>query len=73
MSGHLEHDSELSRTLYLYLKNERNMNAAAQELFIHRNTLRYRLEQIDQVINVDLDDSDMRMYLLFSYLIKDRK
>jgi hypothetical protein len=69
----LENNSELSKTLYMYLKNGRSMNATAQGLFIHRNTLRYRLEQIDQLINVDLDDSDIRMYLLFSYLMEDRK
>ncbi|NPV55470.1 MAG: hypothetical protein HPY76_02185 [Anaerolineae bacterium] len=69
----LENNSELSKTLYVYLKNERSMNVTAKALFIHRNTLRYRLEQIGQLINVDLDDSDIRMYLLLSYPMRCRK
>ena len=42
-----EHDGRLLATLECYLRNDRNVAAAARELSIHYNTLRYRLEKID--------------------------
>ena len=41
-----KHRGSLVRTLEVYLRHERNMAAAARELFVHYNTLRYRLQQI---------------------------
>jgi hypothetical protein len=65
--------SELLKTLYTYLLNERNVNDTAKKLFIHRNSLRYRLEQINDLIAVDLENTDVRLHLLFSCFINDRK
>ncbi len=44
------HGSDLLRTLEAYLRNDRNVAASARELFIHYNTLRYRLGKIDELI-----------------------
>lgn len=50
----LEHDrthrSDLLRTLETYLRNDRNVAATARELFVHYNTLRYRLARIDELL-----------------------
>jgi len=43
------HSGSLVRTLETYLRNERNMAAAARQLFVHYNTLRYRLDQISSL------------------------
>jgi len=40
------HRGSLVRTLETYLRLDRNKAAAARELFVHYNTLRYRLQQI---------------------------
>lgn len=68
-----KNDSDLSKTFYEYLRNERSMHDTANKLYIHRNTLRYRLEQINDLIDVDLSNPDTRIYLLFSYLIKEQE
>jgi len=44
-----KHSGSLVRTLEVYLRHDRNMASAARELFVHYNTLRYRLEQISSL------------------------
>jgi PucR family transcriptional regulator, purine catabolism regulatory protein len=45
-----KHHASLVRTLEVYLRRDRNMAAAARELFVHYNTLRYRLQQISSLL-----------------------
>ncbi|MCC8120816.1 MAG: helix-turn-helix domain-containing protein [Oscillospiraceae bacterium] len=61
------HGTELYPTLFSYLRNERRSQQTAQELFIHRNTLSLRLEKLQALYPLDLDDADERFYLLFSF------
>ena len=63
------HGTDFYNTLYRYLLAERNVVATAKELFIHRNSMIYRLQRIRQILDVDLDDPNMRLYLLLSYQI----
>ncbi len=44
-----DHDGSLLNTLDVFLRCERNRVRAARELFVHYNTLRYRLTQIDRL------------------------
>lgn len=62
-------NSELFKTLYAFLLNERNLVKTAAILNIHRNTLIYRLNKIDTLTGVDLEDEDVRIYLIISYKI----
>lgn len=48
-----EHSSELLTTLWCYLDNGRSLEATARELFVHPNTVRYRLKRISDVIGWD--------------------
>jgi purine catabolism regulator len=57
------HQSELVRTLEVFLACSGNARRAAQELFVHYNTLRHRLGTIEQVLAVDLDDAEARLSL----------
>lgn len=56
-------DSTLLPTLKTYLECDGNKTDAARELFIQRRTLYYRLEKIDRVLNLSLDDTDVRLRL----------
>lgn len=62
-----ENNSELYKTLYIYLKNNHNITRTAEELFIHRNTLRYRLEKIVDILGVGLDENDISFKLYYAY------
>lgn len=54
------HETKLLRTLSVYLNKEANLHETAQALFIHRNTLVYRLQRIRSLLGLDLDDPDVR-------------
>ncbi|MFA9422366.1 MAG: PucR family transcriptional regulator [Sedimentibacter sp.] len=66
-----ENSSELYKTLYIYLKNNHNITRTAEEMFIHRNTLRYRLEKIVDILGVDLDGNDISFKLYYAYKSMD--
>jgi hypothetical protein len=48
-----EHSSDLLTTLWAYLDNGRSLEATARELFVHPNTVRYRLKRISEIIGYD--------------------
>lgn len=47
------HSAELVNTLWCYLDNGRSLEATARELFVHPNTVRYRLKRVSDVIGWD--------------------
>ena len=47
------HSTELLLTLWAYLDNGRSLEATARELFVHANTVRYRLKRISEIIGWD--------------------
>jgi len=63
------HAVQLLPTLSAFLKNDRDVQLAAAKLFIHRNTLSYRLKKILEMCPLDLDDFNTRHRLLESILI----
>lgn len=59
-------NSQLLDTLYAYLANERSLSLTADKLFIHRNTLLHRLSRIDDLVQLDLDSTDVREHIMLS-------
>ena len=57
------HSTALLHTLCVYLLQEQNLHATARQLFIHRNTLVYRLQRIRTLLQLDLDDAAVRNVL----------
>lgn len=55
--------------LYSYLKNERRARETADEVHMHRNNVVYRISRIEEVYGIDLDDPQIRLNLLLSYMI----
>ena len=56
-------NSELVQTLDAFFACHGNLSQTATRLHIHRNTLTYRLEQIANITQLDLDDPDARFSL----------
>lgn len=59
--------TEYYKTLFCYLKNERNHQITSQELFIHRNTLFKRIRKIEELWPLGYEDAELRFYLLYSF------
>lgn len=57
------HSEELLETLRVYLESKGRLALAAQTLHIHRNTLRYRVERLQQVLQVSLSDATTQLIL----------
>jgi hypothetical protein len=49
----MAHSPELTTTLWSYLDSGRSLEATARELFVHPNTVRYRLKRVSDVIGWD--------------------
>lgn len=54
---------EAIRTLGAWLEEGGSAAAAAERLYLHRNTVRYRIRQIERLLDVDLADADIRLAL----------
>lgn len=55
-----ENSEELIHTLEAYFENNGNLSQTAETLYVHRNTLLYRMERIAAILKFDLDNPDHR-------------
>lgn len=58
-----ENDADFLITLKLLMETNFNYKAAAEMLFVHVNTVRYRYDKIAQLLEKDLSDPDVRFDL----------
>ena len=68
MKKDAENNSELLKTLWYYIKNNCRVGKTAEMLFIHPNTLNYRVKQIVELTNINFDNIHERAEL-YSQLI----
>lgn len=61
--------TDLLFTLEAYLANNGKGKQTANEMFIHPNTLNYRIKQIQEVTNIDFSDFNMKAYLYTELLL----
>jgi DNA-binding PucR family transcriptional regulator len=60
------HDGGLADTLGAYLDCFGDIAAAAADLHVHPNTVRYRVRRIEKVLDISLGDPDVRLLLSLS-------
>lgn len=63
------HKTDLMNLLYVHLIQERRATETASILNMHRNTVLYHIERIQELLGVDLDDPQLRLRLLNAYLM----
>lgn len=57
---------EYFKTLITYMRNNMNAIKTAKDLYIHRSTMLFRLNRIKEILQMDLNDPDQRLYLEIS-------
>lgn len=65
-----EKNTELLRTLMIYLENNMNYSATAEKMYVHINTIRKRIDKINELLEVNWDNPVERMQveILLHYL-----
>jgi PucR family transcriptional regulator, purine catabolism regulatory protein len=63
------HGTQLVLTLDVFLQHDGNGVQAAQQLYIHRHTLKYRLQRIAEICGLDLDDPLSKLNLRAALLL----
>lgn len=66
-----ERRSDLVRTLRVYFAAGANASEAADRLFLHRNSLLYRLARIEKLTSLDLKEPRARLALQLGLLAID--
>jgi purine catabolism regulator len=64
--------SDLVRTLRTYFAAGMNASEAADRLFLHRNSMLYRLERIQKLTGLDLKDDMIALALQLGLLANER-
>ena len=62
-----QYSFSLLDTLRTYLECNCNLIRTAERLYVHKNTLLYRLNHIKSILRCDLNDADERLLLMLSF------
>ena len=64
---------DLLETLKVYLENNLNYSTTASKLFIHINTVRKRIERVEEALDLNLDNyiTRLKLVILLQYLSKE--
>lgn len=65
------HQTELVKTLRVYLHHNGSLTDAATALFIHRTSLQYRVGRIEGLISRRLEDARTRLELQLAFVFRD--
>ena len=63
-------DSETMVTIQKFFENNLNVSETSRQLFIHRNTLVYRLDKIQKITGMDLRRFDDAIYFKVAMMVK---
>lgn len=64
-------DTDYTKLLRLYLQYNGAVNRLAEELYVHRNTINYRINKIEEITKRDLSDFNTRLELDIALKLKD--
>ncbi len=65
----IKNETDNIDTLYYYLGFDKSLNIAATKLYIHRNTVSYRLMKISEIYNINFNDLIQNKIYFFSIIL----
>ena len=67
----MKNETDNINTLYFYLSYDKSLSIAANKLYIHRNTVSYRLMKMSDMYDMDFNDlMQNKIYLYSIFLVK---
>lgn len=63
--------SDYVNLLRIYLETERNIAETIRVSYMHRNTFLYRIQKIEKILEMDLNDARVRLVLELAFLLMD--
>ena len=65
-----QHDKEFLRMMEVFLKSNLNVSVAAKKLYMHRNSLQYRIEKFKEKTDLDIRNFHHALTVYLALLIK---
>jgi len=71
----IRHSKEMVETLELFLEHNGQINELAKRLFVHRNTIAYRMEKINALLNIEFRNYNdiLKLKLIFFAFKRNQK
>jgi hypothetical protein len=66
-----EKNSDLVETLFCYLRHRHDITSTAEEMHLHYNTIKYRINRIIEVTHIDFNDYQQIYSLIISEKVMD--
>lgn len=66
-----KNNSDLANVLWTYLRNDGSVKETADELFVHRNTINYKLNRVAEILDMNLSSLDTRLQLTLGFMLQD--
>jgi PucR family transcriptional regulator, purine catabolism regulatory protein len=62
-----EKNANLTETLHIYLKHFFNLQKSSSELFVHPNTIKYRVQKINELLPIDIQTPSYYSMLMLAF------
>ena len=66
-----KNQSDLADVLWTYLKHDGSVKETADELYVHRNTINYKLNRAAEILDLNLSSLDVRLQLTLGFMLRD--
>jgi DNA-binding PucR family transcriptional regulator len=66
-----DHGTDLVHTLYVYILHTGNVTVTAEILFLHRNSVLYRLQRAEEVSGIKIRNIQTRRLLFTAFALTD--
>ncbi|MFD1174822.1 PucR family transcriptional regulator [Paenibacillus puldeungensis] len=64
-------NSDLTQTLFCYVRHRQDITTASKEMHLHYNTMKYRINRIIEMTDIDFEDSTVMFQIIISEKILD--